>query len=174
MLIPGYLVAVATFPGVIVHEWGHALFCRLTKTKIHQICYFRVGTPSGYVLHEPPSTVWKNLLIGVAPFWVNTIMGFIVGLLAGLFLYRSHRLFYLGVIIAWVALSIAMHSFPSTGDAKTIWAAIWAKGAPILPRIVGTPLVGIIYIGAIGSVIWLDLAFGSTIALALPMVIMGS
>jgi hypothetical protein len=46
VFFPGYLIATATFPGVIVHELGHKLFCLLTKTRVVETCYFRVGTPS--------------------------------------------------------------------------------------------------------------------------------
>lgn len=61
-----------------------------------------------------------------------------------------------------------MHSFPSTGDAKSIWEAIWDKEAPILSKVVGTPLVGIIVLGAIGSIFWLDLIYGCGVVIGLP------
>ena len=172
MFVPGYLVATATFPGVIVHELGHKLFCLLTKTRVLQVCYFRVGTPSGYVIHEPPSTVWKSILIGVGPLFANSIIGFLIGMLAGLSFYRLSNLPPVGAILAWLAVSVAMHAFPSAGDAKVIWKAIWTKGSPLLPRFVGTPVVAFIYAGALGSMFWLDLLYGTTIAILLPMAIL--
>ncbi len=172
MFFPGYLVATATFPGVIVHEFGHKLFCVLTKTRVLDVCYFRVGTPSGYVIHEPASTVWKSILIAVGPLFANSIIGFLIGMLAGLFFYRFNGLPLLGAILAWVAVSVAMHAFPSTGDAHVIWKAIWTKGAPISPRLIGTPVVAVIYLGAIGSAFWLDLFYGMIIAILLPMAIL--
>jgi hypothetical protein len=172
MFFPGYLVATATFPGVIVHELGHKLFCNLTRTPVLEVCYFRVGTPSGYVMHQPPSSVWKSILIAVGPLFANTIIGFLIGLLAGVFLYRVRSLFFLGAILAWVAVSVAMHAFPSTGDARVIWKAIWTRGAPLSPRLVGTPVAAVIYLGALGSVFWLDAIYGTVIGVMLPMFIL--
>jgi Putative zincin peptidase len=172
VFFPGYLVATATFPGVIVHEFAHKLFCILTKTRVLDVCYFRVGTPSGYVIHEPASTVWKSILIAVGPLFANSIIGFLIGMFAGLFFYRLSGLPFLGAILAWVAVSVAMHAFPSTGDAQVIWKAIWTKGAPLPPRLVGTPVVAVIYLGAIGSAFWLDVIYGAMIAILLPMAIL--
>ena len=61
-----------------------------------------------------------------------------------------------------------MHSFPSTGDAKNIWNAIWEQSAPKLTRIIGAPLVAVIVIGAIGSFFWLDLLYGIGVVMGLP------
>ena len=46
--IPGLLIALATFPGVIVHEAAHMLFCRLRGVAIFKVCFFRVGNPAGH------------------------------------------------------------------------------------------------------------------------------
>ena len=116
--------------------------------------------------------MWKSILIAVGPLLVNSIVGFLIGMLAGLFFYRLSGIPFLGAILAWVAVSVAMHAFPSTGDAQVIWKAIWTKGAPLSPRLVGTPVVAVIYLGAIGSAFWLDLLYGAMIAIVLPMLIL--
>jgi hypothetical protein len=171
VFVPGYLVATATFPGVIIHELGHKLFCNMTKTRVLQVCYFRVGTPSGYVIHERPSIVWKSILIAIGPVFANSIIGFSIGMLAALSFNHLSRLPLIGAVLAWLAFSIAMHAFPSTGDAQVIWKEIWAKGSPMLPRVVGTPVVVFIYVGAIGSVMWLDALYGGAVGILLPMMI---
>ena len=66
--IPGFLIALVTFPGVIVHEMAHQLFCRLFRVAVLDVCYFRLGNPSGYVLHESPRTTAQHLVIGIGPF----------------------------------------------------------------------------------------------------------
>ncbi len=48
------LTSIVTFPGVIVHEFGHALFCFITRVRVLEICWFRLGDPLGYVIHEKP------------------------------------------------------------------------------------------------------------------------
>jgi hypothetical protein len=168
MFIPGFIISLVTFPGVIVHELAHAAFCKITGTKIHKICFFRLGNPAGYVIHDAPTNLWKHILIAVGPFIFNTTIGILLGLIAHSLHLDEHHEEWEAMVVYWLAISIAMHSFPSTGDAKSIWRAIWQKEAPLLPRIVGTPLVFIIFIGAIGSIIWLDAAYGFCIVLALP------
>jgi len=71
---------MVTFPGVIVHELAHQFFCRLFKVPVFKVCYFRIGNPSGYVIHEPPSSAWTSLLIGIGPLFVNSVVGPLVAL----------------------------------------------------------------------------------------------
>ena len=77
-MIPGFIIALLTFPGVIVHELAHQFFCRLLKVPVFKVCYIRVGNPSGYVIHEHPHSPWKSLLIGYGPLLVNSIVGTLI------------------------------------------------------------------------------------------------
>ena len=52
IIIPGWLIALVTFPGVIVHEAAHFLFCRLRRVAVFDVCYLRFGNPAGYVIHS--------------------------------------------------------------------------------------------------------------------------
>lgn len=170
-MIPGFLISVITFPGVIVHEAAHQLFCRLYRVAVLDVCYFRFGNPSGYVIHEPPRKASHNILIGIGPFFVNSIVGALIATPAMIPVLTFGSGDFLDYFLAWIGLSIAMHAFPSTGDAKSIWAAVTGKGTPILTKLVGIPVVGLIYIGAIGSIFWLDLLYGVGIAFAVPLLI---
>jgi TPR repeat protein len=160
MSLFGLLISIVTFPGVVVHELAHVAFCKFTDTRVLKACYFRVGNPTGYVIHEQPSTVWRNILIGVGPFFVNTFLGFMLGIIAiPLHMDWDHPT-PAQLLLLWLGVSIAMHSFPSTGDARNIWHAVWSKGAPISARVIGSPLVIVIFAGAIGSIFWLDALYG--------------
>jgi hypothetical protein len=174
MIIPGFLISIATFPGVIIHELAHVAFCKLTKTPIHKVCYFRVGNPAGYVIHGRPTNVWKHILIGVGPFFLNTVLGLTCGIAAALMHVNLDNLTAVSGIFMWLAISIAMHSFPSTGDARSIWSAIWSDGSPVAARIFGTPLVAVIFLGALGSIFWLDLVYGFGIVIGLPKIILSA
>ncbi len=168
MIVPGFLISILTFPGVIVHELAHALFCRLTGTRVHRICYFRIGNPAGYVIHDIPTSVWKHILIGVGPLFVNTLLGSILGVVAALAHVNVDKLTILSGIFLWLAVSIAMHSFPSTGDARSIWKSVWSKRSPVTAKLIGTPLVAIIFLGALGSIFWLDAIYGYGVVMELP------
>ena len=160
MLIPGFLISMATFPGVIVHELAHVVFCKFTGTRVLEVCYFRIGNPAGYVIHEQPSTVWRHILIGVGPFFVNTLLGFMIGIIAIPMHMDFEHFTPVQMLLLWFGISIAMHSFPSTGDARSIWHAVWSKRAPISARVIGAPLVAVIFAGAVGSIFWLDAVYG--------------
>ncbi len=168
-MIPGFIITWLTFPGVMVHELAHKLFCEWTKTKVLEVCYFRFGNPAGYVAHELPSSVWRHVLIGIGPLFVNTVLGFCIGLFAIPFM-REHSGAgeFVKYAVLWLAVSIAVHSFPSTGDAQSIWGAIWSKESPLSAKVLGTPLVGLIYAGALGSIFWLDLIYGIGVVVGLP------
>jgi Putative zincin peptidase len=164
MPIPGFIITWLTFPGVVIHELAHQAFCIWTGTRVIKVCYFRFGNPAGYVLHEVPSSTWKHILIGIGPLFINTAAGFGLGLAAEPFRSTGDDVLY-GILI-WLAVAVAMHSFPSTGDAQSIWTSLWKRPAPLLARLIGTPLVGLIYLGAFGSVFWLDLAYGVLVVFA--------
>jgi hypothetical protein len=72
--IPGQLIAVVTFPGVIVHEAAHLLFCRWLKLAVLDVCFFQVGNPAGYVIHEPGKDFKSAFLVSMGPFFVNTVL----------------------------------------------------------------------------------------------------
>lgn len=169
MLIPSFVISTVTFPGVMAHEFAHRLFCGLTGTKVHDVCYFRFGNPAGYVVHDSPSSVWRHILIGIGPLLVNTAIGFLIGLLIFHDYLKRDALVFLWLALIWLGISIAMHSFPSTGDANTIWKAVWRREAPLLSKLLGTPLVIVIYLGALGSILWLDLVYGLAVVVGLPM-----
>lgn len=181
ILIPGFLISIVTFPGVAVHELAHQLCCRACRIPVYEVKYFRFQNPCGYVVHEPTSNPWKNLLTGMGPFLINTILGMIITFPAyfclwggGKYLYGrsgSHGVMtYVYLVIYWLGLSILMHAFPSTGDAKSLVQSVMKnKEVSIAAKIVTAPFIGLIYIGAIGSVVWLDLIYGIGMSMLLPM-----
>lgn len=56
-MIPGIIISLVTFPGVIIHELAHKVFCYLFGVRVYEVVYFQVkdlSAPVGYVLHDPP------------------------------------------------------------------------------------------------------------------------
>lgn len=166
-MIPGFIISWVTFPGVIVHELAHAIFCRLFGIKIYKICYFKFsvgfGQPAGYVLHEPSVRSWQQIFVGIGPFIVNTLVGAVIAAPAAL-RYQLGGLDLLDIVLLWLGISISMHAFPSTGDAKVIWRSVTASDTPMLTKVLGVPIVGLIYAGALGSIFWLDALYGVAVA----------
>ncbi len=169
--VPGPLIALATFPGVIVHELAHQLFCRWFRVPILNVCYFRFGNPAGFVLHEPTNNHWHSLLISVGPFLINTIVGALIAFPAALPVLRFEAGDPLDYLLIWLGVSVAMHAIPSTGDAKALWATASSPGMPGLAKLVAAPVVGVIYLATLGRFFWLDLIYGVGVALGLPTVL---
>lgn len=74
-MIPGWFVALLTFPGVILHEWAHKSFCDYFRIPVFEVCYFRFGQrESGYVKHGEPKSFSQAFWISTAPLIINSLM----------------------------------------------------------------------------------------------------
>ena len=168
MFIPGFVITLLTFPGVIVHEFAHQLFCRLYKVPVFEVVYFRLGNPAGYVMHEAVKNKAQGIMISIGPFIVNTVIGALVSLPAVLPIFRFHTATPLDYVLIYLGVSVAMHAFPSRGDASVIWNSVKEPGTSPLVKFIAYPIVGLIYLGSLGSFFWLDLMYGVGVAVGLP------
>jgi hypothetical protein len=166
--IPGIVITLFTFPGVIVHELAHQLFCRWFKVPVFEVVYFQVSNPAGYVLHEKPKNKLQTIMISIGPFIVNSIIGAIIALPASLPVFEFNNPTLLDYLLIYLGVSIAMHAFPSRGDANSIWSAVKEEGTPLWIKIIGYPVVGLIYLGSLGSFFWLDAIYGVAVAVGIP------
>ncbi|HOX61207.1 MAG TPA: metalloprotease family protein [Candidatus Magasanikbacteria bacterium] len=116
-MIPGWLISLLTFPGVIIHEWAHKKFCDWTGVTVHKVVYFRFGNPAGYVMHEKPEKYKQIFWISIGPLIINSVLAIFLGYFA--ILTQPESLLY--YLIFWVAISSGMHAFPSDHDAKNIF-----------------------------------------------------
>lgn len=171
MFIPGEIITLLTFPGVIVHEAAHQLFCRFFRVAVLDVCYFRYGNPAGYVLHEPSALPYQQIWIGVGPFLVNSVVGAIIAAPAAIPVIQFDAGDPLDYVLLWLGVSIAMHAFPSIGDASSIWQTLKTRKTSLLTKLIAAPVVLLIYVGALGSILWLDLGYGFLVAMLLPNVL---
>lgn len=167
--IPGQLIAVATFPGVIVHEFAHMVFCRMRGVAVIDACYFRINNPAGYVIHEKTTNFYSNFLIAMGPFFVNSILCFLICFPAYVpisYFDIDHPLSY---VLMWLGLSIGMHAIPSNTDANNIWEEAKVHARSLNPLAILTfPLVVVIYIFNALRIVWADLFYGIAIGVWLP------
>lgn len=168
--IPGILISIVTFPGVIMHEAAHQLFCRLFRVPVYKVCYFQFANPNGYVIHERTDDPKVNFFISVGPFLVNTIVGALITLPSAVRVFVfTGGINPLDILNMWLGISILMHSFPSTGDAKALYASVIRNRAVnLFVKILVMPVIGLIYFGAFGSIVWLDLGYAVAVAYLLP------
>ena len=164
-----WLIALITFPGIILHEWAHKFFCDRTNVPVYKTCYFRLGNPAGYVIHGPVDNYRKAFLISTAPFLINTAISVILFFIAVIL---SHGL--AAYILYWLGISISMHSFPSSQDADNLWS--YSKGAwrhnPLV--LFGFPVIGLIKLARLLSAIWFDLLYAIALLLLIAFLVKGS
>jgi hypothetical protein len=170
--IPGELIALLTFPGVIIHEAAHMLFCKWGRVAVLDVCFYRWGNPAGYVIHEKPPNFRTAFLISVGPFIINSLLCILFCFPAFVPIRIFQRSDALAYFLIWLGLSIGMHAFPSTGDARELWRQASEAASRFNPlAILSFPLIAIIYAANIGSMFWLDLIYGAAIGLGLPELI---
>lgn len=170
--IPGFLISALTFPGVIVHEAAHVLFCKIRKVMVLEVCYFRFGNPAGYVAHGEIKDFTSAFLISVGPLLVNSVLCIVICFPA----YFPMQIFEvntgISIFLMWIGLSIGMHAFPSNQDARNLMvhAKIAArKGNPL--AILSFPLVLLVFIANLLSFFWIDLIYGIGLGIGLPSLI---
>lgn len=172
MFIPGILISILTFPGIIVHELAHQLFCRWFKIPVFDVCYVRFENPMGYVVHEKSNKGYQTILISIGPFIINTVIAFLVAFPAAM-QFKFDDANFLDYILIYLGVSIGSHAFPSTGDAQSLWESVMQSGEHTLfTKIIVAPIVGFIYLGALGSFFWLDFAYGFLVSVGLPYFIL--
>lgn len=171
--IPGVVISAVTFPGVIVHELAHAIFCKLLRIPIYDAKFFQLSNPCGYVVHEPTDKPLKSLLISVGPFLVNTILGAVIMLPASITLIKFREPGnFLTLLLGWLGISILMHAFPSTGDAEALISSVLKNDqVNFLFKVITFPFIIAIYIGAFGSVVWLDALYALGVSMVLPNIL---
>lgn len=161
--IPGEFIALATFPGIIVHEMAHWLACRITRTPVVKLCLFQMvpDQPHGYVLHITPNHPAKQLLIGVAPFFINTMLAIVLSRWVGNGFLLD--LPWYGLVGEWLALSVGMHAFPSEVDVSHTWHATQSKSMPRVLKFLAYPIVGFMYLASRLAPGFFDLLYAAII-----------
>ena len=168
--IPGPVIALLTFPGVIIHEAGHLFFCRYFKLPVYDVCFFQFGNPAGYVVHQKTDRFVPLFFVSMGPFFANTLLCIVFCTAAFLPVWELKVNDPLAYFFYWLGLSIGMHSFPSTADLSNMWelAPQKAKQGNLL-AIISLPLVGLLYVLNFGRIFWADLGYGIAVGILGPI-----
>ena len=173
MLIPGQFVSLVTFPGVIVHEAAHMWFCKLRGIAVFDVCFFRVGNPAGYVVHEEIKDFNSAFLVSMGPFFINSLLCMFICFPAYLPIYVFEVKNIPSYFLLWLGVSIGMHAFPSTTDGRAMLQnAKKAASSGNILAILSYPIVLLIYLANIGRIFWLDYIYGFAIGIGLPALLL--
>jgi hypothetical protein len=168
--IPGPVIALLTFPGIIVHETGHFFFCRLFRLAVFDVCFFRFGNPGGYVIHERTDNFKALVFVSMGPFFVNTLLCMVFCTAAFLPVWELKMQDPLAYFFYWLGLSIGMHAFPSKDDLSNVWALapVKAKHGNVL-AVISLPLIAILYVLNYARIVWADLGYGIAVGILGPI-----
>jgi Putative zincin peptidase len=167
------ILSYVTFPGVIVHEFAHAWACRRMGVRVIKVCYLRLGNPMGYVLHERPASALQHIVIATAPFFVATSLSIAISCAAGAFFVSPAADNYKDVILVlslWLCFSVALHAFPSSGDADALWSDVKSPKVGLAAKLLLVPVVGVIRLAGIGRYFRFDAIFAAIVT-AIPFLI---
>ncbi|MBQ7678592.1 MAG: hypothetical protein IJT34_01915 [Butyrivibrio sp.] len=125
-----WVILIITWPGVIMHEFAHALFALVTGARVTRISFLPEKTEGGYILgcveygtRGPfPFPAIQNTLSASAP----TVVGLFLSGLIMTCLDRVPGGTLQGVLI-YAALCMLCHSSMSKQDLKNYW-----RGVPVL------------------------------------------
>ena len=171
--IPGWLISLLTFPGVIAHEIAHRLFCDIAKVPVYKVCYFRIGNPAGYVIHGPVKGLKSSFLISIGPLIINTILCALLTFSATfpIFILEAENYSVVFMILMWAGFSIGMHAFPSNDDMENFVQEVKnAKQGGIL-LIFAKFFAGLLKIANALRVIWFDAIYAFGISMLLPWLV---
>jgi hypothetical protein len=171
-MIPGWVISLLTAPGVVVHEAAHMLFCRWSKLAILDVCFFRIGNPAGYVIHEVSDSFHKNFLVAMGPFFVNSTLCLLLCFPAFVPVRVFDQADPLSYLLLYLGLSIGMHAIPSNQDASGLWRSAKVAAKKLNPlAIITFPLIILIYIVNLLRFFWADAIYGVAIGFGLPELI---
>ncbi len=165
----GQIITIITFPGVVIHELSHQLFCRYLNVEVQEVCYFRIGNPAGYVIHKPTEKWIHTVAIAAGPFFINSLIAAILAFPVASRIELGSNIS--DALLLWLAISIGMHAIPSTGDAQSMWKAVSGNRASLIAKLFVAPIVAIIYLLSLGSILWLDLFYGIFVCFILPQLL---
>ena len=153
IMIPGWLISIITFPGVILHEFAHKFFCDRFGVKVHEVSYFNTSG-GGHVIHERTDDFKAIFWISTGPLIINSIATVTLAAIAGSMASEDGMFF----LLMWLALSFGAHSFPSNQDASNVLDASKQilKGGGNFIHYLSFPFVWLIAIANLLRFFWID------------------
>jgi hypothetical protein len=161
------LKLVLSWPGCAAHELVKRLVCRLAGISVHQVCYWRVGSPMVYVEHESPVQLRHGLALSLVPWLITTVIALGIAWAAvGLEGYAETR-----ILMPWMtllAVAIGIGALPSMRDARDLWQAMRRQTETTRAGYLVAPAVAFTYAGAVAPLLWLDVLYGLAVGFVLP------
>ncbi|MDE6570823.1 MAG: DUF3267 domain-containing protein [Alphaproteobacteria bacterium] len=137
-MIPGQVISLISFMGIVVHEWAHKMACHLLGIRVISVKYFSLS--GGYVRHEKVTQPRASICIALAPLVVNTLVALFMGCILAAMTYWDMHVGWVHALIIYIGVTVGMHAFPSRQDMNNfveLTAELRRRNLNILARIMG-------------------------------------
>ena len=170
------LKSIFYMPGVVIHELSHHIFCIIFSTKVIKVCYYNFKDSSGYVQHERPKHLYQDVLIAIAPFFINTFLGGLVAYPTIINKFQTSGLLSINwqdILRMLISISIGMEAIPSKSDALSMWNFISESDMnfplKVIAMIIIAPLILVVLLlNFLSSFLKIDLFYGICICFLGP------
>jgi len=163
-----------TFPGIIIHEIAHVLFCNITRTKVQSFNLFGNGisfflTRCGHVTYDVPENAKKQLAISFGPMVFNSFITIITVFVA---IALSYYIPLISWFLLWLAFSIGAHAFPSSldGNALSRITKDEIKNNKLL-ALLYAPFSLFAYLAQYATVLWVDAIYSMMLIASIVLAI---
>ena len=112
------------------------------------------------------------MILIFGPAFLNTVLGIVIGSPAVLSLLTIDDTIFASILdlfLIWLGVSVAVHSFPTFRDAEAVKNSMTAARNPTWVQSMGALLAALVYLGAVGSIIWLDVIYALIAVVGMPI-----
>ena len=170
------LRSIFYIPGVVTHEMSHHIFCKMFNVKVIKVCYYNFKDSSGYVRHERPKHLYQDVLIAIAPFFLNTFIGSLVAYPTIINKFSTLGLLSLNwpdILRIIISISICMQAIPSKSDALSMWNFVGESDTNFLLKVTAKLIIAplvlmVLLLNFLSSFLKIDLFYGICICFLGP------
>ena len=170
------LRSIFYMPGVVTHEMSHHIFCKMFNVKVKKVCYYNFKDSSGYVRHERPKHLYQDVLIAIAPFFLNTFIGSLVAYPTIINKFSTLGLLSLNwpdILRIIISISICMQAIPSKSDALSMWNFVSESDTNFLLKVTAKLIIAplvlmVLLLNFLSSFLKIDLFYGICICFLGP------
>ena len=166
--ISGELIALITFPGVILHEISHRFFCDLFNVPVTRVKYFGLSDKNvGFVGYLATESFYKEFFISIAPLIINSLICIILTFPISFQYYLGTNFVnILGLdgrliwVLTWVGYSAGYNAIPSDQDMNNLFILPKSKFSLIIISWFLKVIIAIFNIDFIGPILKGFFAYG--------------
>ena len=170
------LRSIFYIPGVVTHEMSHHIFCKMFNVKVIKVCYYNFKDSSGYVRHERPKHLYQDVLIAIAPFFLNTFIGSLVAYPTIINKFSTLGLLSLNwpdILRIIISISICIQAIPSKSDALSMWNFVGESDTNFLLKVTAKLIIAplvlmVLLLNFLSSFLKIDLFYGICICFLGP------